>query len=558
MNVSRVYRHTSRYRKIVSVFVKHGFGDFVARTNLEKYINLGRKIFPGKGGKKPEFLSRAERFRMVLEELGPTFVKFGQIMSGRPDLLPNEFIVELEKLQSSVPPFSRREAERLIEKELGKPVAELFREFVSEPIASASIAQIHKATLISGEEVAVKVQRPGIKRIIDVDIEIMFHIASLMEKYLAGMDIINPVAIVKEFEKAIKNEMDFTIEASNIERFGRIFSEDDSIYVPKVYREYSTQKILTMEFIDGIKVSDIDAVRKAGYDTKIVAEKGANLVLKQIFEYGYFHSDPHPGNIMVLDDHVICFLDFGQMGVLPVKYREYLGDIIIGVTKKNAKQITKTLLRLADNEQRINTDELEVRVDALVERYAYLPLKEINMGQLLREIFNFILSYKLKMPSCIYLLLKALITIESVGRKLDPDFNMIKHTEPFAKKLLKERLSFRRFAKDVYSSASELGLLLRDFPAEIREIIKQIKLGKMKIEFEHKGLEPMLNKHDQISNRISFSIVLSSLVIGSSLIILSDIPPRWYGISIIGIIGFLGAGIMGFWLLISILKHGKI
>ena len=379
-----------------------------------------------------------------------------------------------------------------------------------------------------------------------------------MEKYLAGMDIINPVAIVKEFEKAIKNEMDFTIEASNIERFGRIFSEDDSIYVPKVYREYSTQKILTMEFIDGIKVSDIDAVRKAGYDTKIIAEKGANLVLKQIFEYGYFHSDPHPGNIMVLDDHVICFLDFGQMGVLPVKYREYLGDIIIGVTKKNAKQITKTLLRLADNEQRINTDELEVRVDALVERYAYLPLKEINMGQLLREIFNLILSYKLKMPSCIYLLLKALITIESVGRKLDPDFNMIKHTEPFAKKLLKERLSFRRFAKDVYSSASELGLLLRDFPAEIREIIKQIKLGKMKIEFEHKGLEPMLNKHDQISNRISFSIVLSSLVIGSSLIILSDIPPRWYGISIIGIIGFLGAGIMGFWLLISILKHGKI
>jgi len=479
-------------------------------------------------------------------------------MSGRPDLLPNEFVVELEKLQSSVPPFSRREAEHLIEKELGKPVAELFREFVSEPIASASIAQIHKATLISGEEVAVKVQRPGIKRIIDVDIEIMFHIASLMEKYLAGMDIINPVAIVKEFEKAIKNEMDFTIEASNIERFGRIFSEDDSIYVPKVYREYSTQKILTMEFIDGIKVSDIDAVRKAGYDTKIIAEKGANLVLKQIFEYGYFHSDPHPGNIMVLDDHVICFLDFGQMGVLPVKYREYLGDIIIGVTKKNAKQITKTLLRLADNEQRINTDELEVRVDALVERYAYLPLKEINMGQLLREIFNLILSYKLKMPSCIYLLLKALITIESVGRKLDPDFNMIKHTEPFAKKLLKERLSLRRFAKDVYSSASELSLLLRDFPAETREIIKQIKLGKMKIEFEHKGLEPMLNKHDQISNRISFSIVLSSLVIGSSLIILSDIPPRWYGISIIGIIGFLGAGIMGFWLLISILRHGKI
>ena len=555
--ISRTYRHINRYREIITVLVKHGFGDLVTNTNLEKYIDFGKKLLSGKRIPKIAYYSRWERIRMALEELGPTFIKFGQIMSNRPDLLPQELIIELEKLQDSVPPFAEKAARQLIEEELGKPISTTFKRFISTPIASASIAQVHKAILMNGEKVVIKVQRPRIEQIIEVDLEIMLHLATLMEKHIKGMDILNPVGIVKEFERSIRKEIDFKIEATHIERFGRNFQDDMNIYVPKVYRNYTTKKILTMEFIDGIKVSNIEAVLKSGNDPKIIASRGADLVLKQIFEHGFFHADPHPGNILVLNNNIICFLDFGMMGVLLPKHREYLGSIIIGIVNKDAKRITKTLVLFSTNSRIENIERLEYQVSELIEQYSYLPLKDINVGELLNKGIKLILAHKIEIPPDLYLLSKALITIESVGRNLDPDFDMVKHTEPFAKKLLKERLSPRKLAKDLYLSATEFTLLLRDFPSEIREIIKQIKLGQFKIEFEHKGLEPMLKKHDQISNRIAFAIVLASLIIGSSLIVLSGIPPKWNGIPIIGIVGFLGAGLMGFWLLVSILRHGK-
>ncbi|MBW1716921.1 MAG: AarF/ABC1/UbiB kinase family protein, partial [Deltaproteobacteria bacterium] len=460
-----------------------------------------------------------------------------------PDLLPQELLVELEKLEDSVPPFSEEEAKQLIEKELDKPIANLFKEYVSTPIASASIAQVHKAVLTNGEIVAVKVQRPGIEQVIETDIEIMLHLATLMEEHIKGTDILNPIGIIKEFERSIRREIDFTIEASHIERFGRNFQEETTICVPKVYRSYTTR--------------NIDALLESGNDPEIIASRGATLVLKQVFEHGFFHADPHPGNILVLDNNIICFLDFGMMGVLLPKYREYLGSIVVGIVNRDAERITKALIPFSSSNRIENIEGLEYQIFELIEQYSYIPLKSLNMGELLNKLIKLISSYKLKIAPDFYLLIKALVTIEGVGRKLDPDFDMVKHTEPFAKKLLRERLSPRKLTKDIYLSATELSLLLRDLPSEIREIIGQIKLGQVKMGFEHKGLEPMLEKHDQISNRIAFAIVLASLIIGSSLIVLSGIPPKWDGIPIIGIVGFLGAGIMGFWLLISILRHGK-
>ncbi len=555
--ITHSYRHINRYREIIVILVKYGFGDLITRTHLEKYVDLGKRFLPGKGAREIISLSRWERIRMALEELGPTFVKAGQIMSSRPDLLPHELIVELEKLQDSVPPFSGEEAKRLVEQELGKPISDLFYEFTDTPIASASIAQVHEAVLQGGEKVAVKVQRPRIEQIIEVDLEIMLHLATLMEKHLQGMDILNPAGIVNEFERSIRKEIDFTIEATHIERFGNNFRGVQTIHVPKVYRNYTTRKILTMEFIDGIKVSNLDALSKSGNDPKTIASWGTDLVLKQVFEHGFFHADPHAGNIMVLDNNIICFIDFGMMGRPLPKQREYLSSIIVGIVNRDAKRITKTFLQLSNSRRIENIDQLEYQVDELVDQYSYLPLKDINMGQLLNEVIKLFVAYKLKMPPNLYLLVKALVSIEGVGRVLDPDFNMVKHMEPFAKKLLKARLSPRRLAKDTYLATTEFSLLLRDLPSEIRGIIEQIKVGQFKIEFEHKGLEPSLRKGDQISNRIAFAIVLASLVIGSSLIVLSGIPPKWNEIPIIGIIGFLGAGIMGFWLLISILRHGR-
>ncbi len=555
--VNRTYRHINRYRQIITVLIKYGFGDLVSETNLAKYINLGKKFIPWKKDKKTESLSRWERVRKVLEELGPTFIKLGQIMSNRPDLLPKELIYELEKLQDSVPQFSGKDAQKLVENELGKPIYEIFKNFETCPIASASVSQVHRAELIDGEEIVVKVQRPGIEHIIEIDLEIMLHFANLTEKYISGMDILSPINIIKEFEKSIKKEIDFTIEASNIERFGRNFQDDMTIYVPKVYRDYSTKKILTMEFIDGIKVSNIDAILGTGNDPKIIGSRSADLVLKQVFEHGFFHADPHPGNILVLNNNVICFLDFGMMGICLPKHKEYLSNIIVGVVKKDPKIITKSLIKFSYIDNIKNIDELEYQISVLIEQYSYKSLKDLNIGDCLRQLIKLILEFKIKTAPDMYLLMKALITVEGVGRKLDPDFNAVEHIEPFAKKILKERMNPLKLTKDIYLSMIEFAFFLRDFPSEIKTIFEQIKHGQLKLKFEHRGLEPMLKTHERISNRIAFAIVLASLIVGSSLIILSGIPPKWNNIPIIGILGFVAGGIMGFWLLISILRHGK-
>jgi ubiquinone biosynthesis protein len=555
--IGRTYRHINRYREIITVLFQHGFGDLITNSQIEKYLDFGKKFIPNKKIEKVSSLSRWERIRIVLEELGPTFIKFGQIMSNRPDILPEPLLIELEKLQDLVPPMPNKEAERMIEQELGKPISVLFKNFDTNPIASASIAQVYRAELFSGEKVAVKVQRTGIQKIIETDLEIMFHLSLLMEKHITEMQILNPVETVKEFERSIRKEIDFNIEASHIERFARNFQTDLTIYIPEIYKDYSTKKILTMEFIEGIKVSNLKALKETGINALLVAEQGCDLILKQIFEHGFFHADPHPGNIVILKDNITCFLDFGMMGTLLPKHQDYLGNIIVGVVNKDSKKITETLLRLTGTYNIENRDQLEQRVSELINQYAYISLKEIKVGEFLNKLFRMLIDFKLRLPSDFYLLSKALITIEGVGTKLDPDFDMVKHIEPFAKNLLKKRLDPVKLAKDLYSSAAEFRLLLKDFPYEIREIIRQIKTGKLKVEFEHKGLEPMLIKHDQISNRIAFAIVLAALIIGSSLIVLSKIPPLWNEVPIIGIVGFVGAGIMGFGLLISILKHGK-
>lgn len=556
-SLSRTYRHINRYREIIRVLVKHGFGDLITRTNLERYIDRGRKLLPGRGDAGIASLSRWERVRMVLEELGPTFIKFGQIMSNRPDLVPQELITELAKLQSDVPPFSEEEAQHLVEEELGRPVSEIFAEYSPTPIASASIAQVHRASLLNGEEVAIKVQRPGIEQIIKTDLEIMFDLATLMEKHIQEMDILHPVAIVEEFERSIKREIDFTIEAAAIERFGKNFQNESSIYVPKVYRDYSTNKILMMEFIDGVKASSTQALINAELDPKLLASRGADLVLKQVFEHGFFHADPHPGNMVALPGNVVCFLDFGMMGGISPGHREALSNILVGIVNQDAASITKTVLKLARNQYVEDVEQLEYEIYELLEQYSYQSLKSVNMGVMLNQMVSLVVKHRLKIPPNFYLLSKALITIEGVGRVLDPDFDMVTHTEPFAKKLLNERLNPFKLTKDFYLSAIDLSILLRDLPAQTREILTQIKEGRTRIEFEHKGLDPMLKTHEQISNRISFSIVLSSLIVGSALIMRAEIPPKVYGIPIIGALGFLAAGVMGFWLLVSILRHGK-
>jgi len=558
-SIGRSYRHINRYRQIASVLLKHGMGDLMAKAGLYKQLGIGKRLFTKRKPKAPSApLTRPQRIRTVLEELGPSFIKLGQLASTRPDLVPPEACAEFEKLQDTVPPFPFIQVRQIIENELGSSLEVLFKEFDETPVASASISQVHRAVLPDGAVAAVKVQRPDIRATIEVDLEIMFHLAELTEKHVSGIGTLDPVGIVREFSRTIKRELNFDIEAGNIERFARNFRSDTSIYIPKVYRHLSTDKVLTMEFVEGIKVSDFDALTNANLNLELIADRGADLILKQIFEHAFFHADPHPGNILVLPDNVICLLDYGMTGTLTERNREYLGDLIAGIIRRNEKQMTRSVLRLSQLETTETVECLEADIADFVEQYLYRPLKDIRMGSLLTQLIQLLIRHNLKLPPVFYLLDKALITVEGNGRKLSPEFDIIEHMKPFVRQLLSERLSVRKLRKDIYTASLDWEAVLRELPTDTRNIIDKIKRGKIRIEFEHKGLEPMLKTHDRISNRVVYGIVLSSLIIGSSLIVLSGIPPKWHQIPIIGIIGFLTAGAMGFWLLISILKHGKI
>ena len=551
----RNYLYINRYREIISILIKYGFNEFVYANKLTKYLNLGTKGLKKKNKNKIQYTS-SERIRMVFEELGPTFIKFGQIISNRPDLVPDELLIELEKLQEAVPPFPAEYSIKTIESELKNPINILFREFNPVPIASASIAQVHKAILHSGEVVAVKVQRPNISQIIETDIEIMFFIATLIEKHIHGLDILNPTGIIKEFERTIKKEVDFRVEASHIEHFFENFKNDSNIYVPKIYRNFSTKKVLTMEFIDGVKLSNINS-SNFSINPKLIAERGVDAILKQIFNHGFFHADPHPGNILILKNNTICFLDFGMMGALSKNHKEQLGNIILGIVYKDSKRITDSVEKISESRKIDNKEQVEVQIFELLEEFAFLPLKNINMGDILNRLIVLIISNKIKISPNFYLLIKALITAEGVGRKLNPDFNIIKHIEPFARNIIIDRLNPFNLVEEAYFSANNYAILFRDLPKDLKDILEQIKNGKIKVEFEHRGVEPIIRKYFQITNHTILAIILSAIIIGSSVIIHSGISPKLYDIPLVGIIGFLGAGILGVWLIIAILRDGK-
>ena len=556
--IGRTYRHLQRYRQILTVLFKYGFGDLVEVLKIEQYIEIGLKMISRKRRDRLEKLSRAERVRLAFEELGPTFIKLGQILSTRPDLIPVDFINELSKLQDMVPPCSFDEASNIIEMELGSPPEKLFDFIEKTPLASASIGQVYKARLKDGEEVVIKVQRPGIRKIIEVDLEIMFHLATLMEKHIEEMDLYRPVKIVEEFARTIEREIDYNIEASNMERFAGEFLDDSTVYIPKVFRDTTTSRVLTMEFVDGIKVSEIDKLDKAGLDRKIIISRGADLYLRQVFDHGFFHADPHPGNIYVLPNNVICLFDYGMVGSVDLQTREDFVDLIDHVVHKDPAGATQALLKLTIYDEDPDIRMLEREVSEFLGQHLYKPLKDIQIGKMLHHLLEMASRHRLRIPPDIFLMMKVFSSIEGVGLMLDPDFDMIKQAAPFIERVKSARFHPKRIAGDIVTLVAELLKFIHQFPKDALDITRLIKQQKLSIRFEHKGFEPVLYTYNQISNRISFSIVIAALIIGSALIVFAKTPPLFHGLSIIGIIGFISAALMGVWLLVAILRKGRL
>ena len=555
--IGHTYHHIDRYRQILQVLFKYGFGELMDSLKIEQIWEAGLRKISRKRREAVDTLTGPERFRLALEELGPTFVKLGQVLSTRPDLIPLTFIEELTKLQDEVPPFPYSEVREIIQAETGKFPEELFESFDEKPLAAASIGQVHRARLKNGSDVVVKVQRPRIKKTIEIDLEIMLHLAGLMERHLEELQVIQPSRIVEEFARTLEEEIDYTVELSHIERFAKQFEKDDTIRVPRVYRDLSTERILTMENIHGIKGSDLEALKRGGYDLPLLAERGADLIMKQIFVHGFFHGDPHPGNIFFLPENIICYVDFGMMGRIGRSEREDFADMLMAVVQRNDKKMVEAMLKLTEYDIEPDREKLELQMGNFIDRYLYLPLKDLRLGRLLQQLLELVTENRLTIKANFFLMMKALSQVESLGVELNPDFEIITRAKPFVQRVQMARLNPKRIAEELFESGSELVSLLKDIPGEVRSILEQTRNGKLKIIFQHRGLDRILTTLDRSSNRVAFAIVLAALIIGSSLIVLSGVPPTWFDIPIIGLVGFLVAGMMGFWLLITIIRHGR-
>lgn len=554
--IGKTYRHIERYAEILGVLFKYGFDDLIHKAKIEQYLDFGRKVF-GKEDERVKTLSTPERLRMALQELGPTFIKLGQLLSTRADLLPVPFIDELVKLRDDVPAFPFEEVEKILQTELKGDVKDIFQHLDPQPVAAASIGQVHRGRLADGDEVAVKVQRPGIRRIVEVDLEILFHLATLMEKHLGGWEVHRPTKLVEEFGRVMGKELDFTFEAANMERFASQFLEEPSLYVAKVYRETTTNRVLTMDYVEGIKSSSLQQLRAEGYDLGLIAHRMADLLMKQVFVHGFFHGDPHPGNLVILPENVICFLDMGNMGRLDREGRENIVDLVMGIVKRDPKDLAEALVRMTSWDEEPDRRGLEKDTSEFIDRHFFRPLKELDLGKLLNHFFEIAVRHRLRVHPDFLLFVKALTSIEGLGRELNPDFDIVKEAAPFVERLHKERFLPRRILQDMVGSGSELMHLFRALPKDLQVLFRLAKTGKLKLEFEHLGLEPLIRTIERFSNRLSFAVVLASLVIGSSLIIHSGIPPKWHDIPLIGLAGYVVAAIMGFWLLVSILRRGR-
>lgn len=557
--IGRNVRSARRFRTIITALVRYGFGQLVEELDLNAYLELGQRLFRSKSDReKMVRLTAPQRLRLVLEELGPTFIKLGQILSTRPDLLPEDYINQLSKLQDLAPSVPFREIRREIEDEFETTLGDIFSRIDETPLAAASIAQVHRATLKDGSSVAVKVRRPGIRRIIETDLDILNTLAQLIDKHLPSLAIYDPCGIAREFRQTLTREMDFRREGMTIERFAENFKGDETVMVPQVHWDYTCARVLVLDYVDGIKVSDLDKLTALGYDLKQIARNGSNALIRQVLEFGLFHADPHPGNIFILPGHRICFVDYGMVGHLLEEQKNQLLDLLDAIVEKDPEPIISMLVYSGDLSDEVNLKNLKRDISDFIEHFYELPLQQIHVGQLMFQFLELQSRYRIRFPVDLTLLAKSLVTIEGLGRRLDPDFDMVARLKPFVEELIRERLSPITLSKEMFRTAKNYGALLRNLPKDLREFMNRVNHNKFKMALEHRGLEKLISEFDKSSNRISFSLVISALIIGSSLIMLIERGPQLFGFPILGLLGYSIAGVLGLWLAIGILRSGRL
>ncbi|MDO8281702.1 MAG: AarF/ABC1/UbiB kinase family protein [Thermodesulfovibrionia bacterium] len=558
----RGYRNIARIRQIVNVFLKHGFGQFIEQINLQRFIPLRKRIRVFGQWKEPEKFTIPERLRIAFSELGPSFIKLAQILSSRPDIITSEYADEFRKLQDDVPPFPAEEARAMIESELKRSIGKIFADFEDEPFAAASIAQVHNATLISGEKVVVKVQRPGIHKTIETDISILRIIARLMVRHIPEASFLNPEGIVDEFAKTVTKELDFIGETRNAQRFRRNFADSKIVYIPLVYTDFVTEKILVMERIEGVKIDDIKAIDTLSIDRPKLAKNGLNIYFKMIFEDGFFHADPHPGNMFVFPDGRLGLMDFGMTGRLTPEMMESIANTFLAFFNKDFDRLIDEYIELGLLSDGVDQDIFRKKfksdlVDLLEPVYG-LTISEINFIDYMEKVTRLAIKHGLTIPSDLILVNKTVLMLDNIGRQLDPDFNFIAAAEPYAAKLVKSRINPQRIFDKAKDNISEISNLLIDTPRQINRLLAKALKNEISLKVDPIGIDRLIRDIDRSSNRLAFSVIVASIIIGSSLLIQSGIGTTIFGLPAIGAIGFFIAFLLGLWLLISILKSGRL
>jgi ubiquinone biosynthesis protein len=552
----RAYSGLRRYRQILAVLLKYGFGDLLARLKVRHPL-LGR-LPRLRAIKELEDLSRPARLRLAFEELGPTFIKLGQLLSLRPDLLPPEYAAELAKLQDEAMPLPFAQIKGKVEAQLGRALGELFQEFEEEPLAAASLAQVHRALLRDGTEVVVKVQRPGIWETIRADLIILEDLAHFLVRHLPESEPFDPPGVVREFAKTLRRELDFVREGRNMELFRRNFQGDPTVYIPKVFWEYTTSEVLTMERIVGVKVTDLEGLERAGLDRHQVALNGANAILKQIFEHGLFHADPHPGNILVLEGNVIAPLDFGMVGRLDLELRERVGQLILAIARGDLAGLVRTLRELGSLDEQVDLLALRADLADLLDRYSKTPLYRLELGRLLDEMMALVREHRLRLPPNLVMMGKALVIAEGVGRALDPELELLALAQPYLERLALRRGPLQKALQGWAGAWAESRELFQELPEGLRSIMSRLRQGRLKVQFELLGLEHLMQELDRASNRLAFALIIAALIIGSSLVMQLQAGPRLWGLSLFGFLGFGFAAFLGFWLVVAILRSGRL
>ncbi len=542
--IPRRIRHVQRYIRVLEVLARHGFADLAHQLRLDALIDRGRGILGAAPRASQEHIPRAERVRRVLEELGPTFVKMGQVLSTRPDLIPQEWVDEFTKLQDDVPGVDYEVIHATLEAEFPGKVKRLFRSIQKKPLAAASMAQVHRARLHDGARIVLKVLRPGIREVTETDMEILRTLAEMAESHFSNLGY-SPTEVVSEFAKELAKEVDLTHEGRATERLRGMFEDDPDIVFPKVYWEATTRSVLALEEIRGVVLSRLEDGEISDEDRRRVVENGARAVFRQCLEFGFFHADPHPGNLIALPEGRIAFIDCGMTGQLDSKTAQHLADLVSGVVSGDLERIVGVVGALAD----VAPEKLEDRafradVQAIVSEFQNTPLERLDLGRLLQNFFRALRAHQIRCPADLVFLIKALTTIESVGRRLDPSFEMVKFARPYIEGLVQKRYSLSAISARLRRSLLQYTELAEDLPGEIRPLLSQLRRSKFAFNLEHRGLGRLTHVIEHASRNISFALIIAALLVGSSILVLAARNPGLAALTAIGIAGFVASVIL--------------